>query len=363
MASPATILQALRSIQDPELERSIVDLDFITGIEIQDHKAAISLRLDTVDCPFVDEIITNIRQTVLQVEGISAVEVTLDTGAEMEALDKKDLPFGGIEHLNQAQKVVAVMSGKGGVGKSLVSGLLAVYLKRAGYRVGILDADITGPSIPKMFFAGRPEVAYTPRAILPAVSKSGIKVMSINLLLPNEDEAVVWRGPLVGRAIKQFWTDTLWGNLDFFIVDLPPGTSDAPLTVMQSLPMSGVLLVTSPQDLAGMVVRKAANMVRQIGIPILGLVENMSFFKAPDTGTVYEVFGTSHAEVTAQALDVPILARLPIDASVATRCDHGLVEECQMAEFEAVAEWIETITPGCRPPKMSDKAPQEKTTA
>jgi ATP-binding protein involved in chromosome partitioning len=358
MIEQSAIIQALHNVKDPELERDIVALHFISGIDLHKHKAVIHFQPDTLACPLLDWFVSEIKQAVLQVKGITEVEVILEAGADIEAPDRGELSFGGIEHLNQVQKVIAVMSGKGGVGKSLVSGLLAVYLKRAGYRVGVLDADITGPSIPKMFFEERPEVVHTPRAILPVVSKTGIKVMSVNLLLPKEDEAIIWRGPLVGRAIKQFWTDTLWGNLDFFIVDLPPGTSDAPLTVMQSLPMSGVLLVTSPQDLAGMVVRKAANMVHQIGIPILGLVENMSFFKAPDTGKEYEVFGPSHAEVTAQALMVPILARLPIDASIAMWCDQGKVEECQMPEFEAVAEWIETITPECQLPKMPAQAPQ-----
>lgn len=358
MLNEAAIIQVLRGVKDPELERDIVTLNFISGIDLQGSKVVIHFQPDILDCPFIDWFITEITQAVLQVEGVSEVEVILENDAGVKSPEKGDLPFGGIEQLNRVKKVIAVMSGKGGVGKSLVTGLLAIYLKKAGYRVGILDADITGPSIPKMFFEVRPEVAYTPRAILPVVSKTGIKVMSVNLLLPNEDEAVVWRGPLVGRAIKQFWTDTLWGDLDFFIVDLPPGTSDAPLTVMQSLPMSGVLLVTSPQDLAGMVVRKAANMVRQIGIPVLGLVENMSFFKAPDTGKEYEVFGPSHAEETALALSIPILARLPIDAGVAILCDNGKVEDCLMAEFEAVAEWIETVTPECQPPKMPAQAPQ-----
>lgn len=352
------IFQSLRTIQDPELERDIVDLGFITQVTVKANKAIIHFRPDTLACPFLDELIAKIKEAAAQVNGINEVEVQLDPVVQDEAPDRGDLPFGGIEKLNHAKKVIAVMSGKGGVGKSLVAGLLAIYLRKAGYRVGILDADITGPSIPKMFFETRPEVAYTPRAILPATTKSGIKVMSINLLLPREEDAVIWRGPLVGRAIKQFWTDTLWGNLDFFIVDLPPGTSDAPLTVMQSLPMSGVLLVTSPQDLAGMVVRKAANMAQQVGIPILGLIENMSFFKAPDTNKAYEVFGPSHAEKTAQDLHVPVIARLPIDASITTLCDQGRVEECRMTEFEAISEWIETIVPDCQPPKMPSQAPQ-----
>lgn len=352
MVEKSVIIQALQNVKDPEVERDIVALNFISGIDLQENKVVVHFQPDTLACPLLDWFIVEIKQAVLRIEGITEVEVISEAGIAVGIPERGELPFGGIEHLNRAQKVIAVMSGKGGVGKSLVTALLAVYLKRAGYRVGILDADITGPSIPKMFFEKRPEMAYTPRAILPVVSKSEIKVMSVNLLLPKEDEPVVWRGPLVGRVIKQFWTDTLWGNLDIFIVDLPPGTSDAPLTVMQSLPMSGVVLVTSPQDLAGMVVRKAASMVQQIGIPILGLVENMSFFKAPDTGKEYEIFGPSHAEVTAQALKVPILARLPMDARIAILCDAGKVEECQMPEFEAVSEWIEAVTPPCQPPKM-----------
>ncbi|NLI08678.1 MAG: Mrp/NBP35 family ATP-binding protein [Thermotogaceae bacterium] len=358
MVEQSAIIQALHNVKDPEMERDIVALHFVSGVDLHKNKAVVHFQPETLACPLLDWFVSEIKQAVLQVKGITEVEVVLEAAADREAPDKGELSFGGIEHLNHVQKVITVMSGKGGVGKSLVAGLLAVHLKRAGYRVGILDADITGPSIPKMFFEERPEMNYTPRAILPVVSKTGIKIMSVNLLLPNEDEAVVWRGPLVGRAIKQFWTDTLWGDLDFFIVDLPPGTSDAPLTVMQSLPMSGVLLVTSPQDLAGMVVRKAANMVHQIGIPVLGLVENMSFFKAPDTGKEYEIFGPSHAEVTAKALNIPILARLPIESSIAIQCDQGKVEECQMPEFEAVAEWIETVTPECQPPKMPAQAPQ-----
>jgi Mrp family chromosome partitioning ATPase len=356
MVKQTAIIQALQNIKDPELERDIVALNFIQEIDIQETKAVIHFQPDTKNCPFMEQFISEIQSTVLQIEGINEVQVIVEENQENGHLDSGILPFGGIEHLNHANKVIAVMSGKGGVGKSLVAGLLAVNLKRAGFCVGVLDADITGPSIPKMFFPERPVLTYTPRAILPPVTKTGIKIMSVNLLLPNEDEAVVWRGPLVGRAIKQFWTDTLWGDLDFLIIDLPPGTSDAPLTVMQSLPMSGVVLVTSPQDLAGMVVRKAASMVSQIGIPILGIVENMSYFKSPDTGKEYNVFGPSHAEVTSQLLKAPILARLPIDANIAMLCDQGKVELCQMAEFEAVMEWIKMAAPESQQPKMPTQA-------
>lgn len=345
------ILQALRSVKDPELKKDIVSLNFIADVKIEEGHVTVIFRPDTEKCPFLDQLTSEIKRVVLQVEGVQTVDVVIEKPEQGEP-EKSEEEFGGVQDLNHVKKVIAVMSGKGGVGKSLVTGLLAVTLRRKGYRVGILDADITGPSIPKMFFDGRPQVSYTPRAILPPVSSTGIKVMSINLLLENEEDAVIWRGPLVGRAIKQFWTDTLWADLDYFIVDLPPGTSDAPLTVMQSLPMSGILLVTSPQGLAGMVVRKAANMASQVGVPILGIVENMSFFKAPDTGNEYDIFGPSHVEETANALDIPVLARLPIDSNIAVLCDQGKVEEVQVPEFNPVVAWIEKVTPDCQLPKM-----------
>ena len=351
MVQKVAILQALRSVKDPELERDIVSLNFIADVKIEENNVIVYFRPDTAKCPLLDQFTAEIKRTVSQVEGVQKVDVVIEKPKQDEPV-KSEEQFGGVQDLNHVKKVIAVMSGKGGVGKSLVTGLLAVSLRRKGYRVGILDADITGPSIPKMFFAGRPEISYTPRAILPPVSSTGIKVMSINLLLKNDDDAIIWRGPLVAKAIKQFWTDTLWADLDYFIVDLPPGTSDAPLTVMQSLPMSGILLVTSPQGLAGMVVRKAANMATQIGVPILGIVENMSFFRAPDTGNEYEIFGPSHADETANALEIPVLARLPIDSNIAILCDQGKVEECQIPEFNAVTAWIEKVTPDCQLPKM-----------
>jgi len=245
---------------------------------------------------------------------------------------------GQAEDLNHVRHVIAVMSGKGGVGKSLVSSLLAVALRRDGHQVGLLDADITGPSIPKMFFPDGAQPGTTPMAILPAESRMGIKVMSINLLLESEDRAVIWRGPLIGRAIQQFWGDVLWGRLDYLVVDLPPGTSDASLTVMQSLPLSGVVLVTSPQDLAGMVVRKAAQMAQIMEVPILGLVENMSYFICPDTGKRYDIFGPSHAEQMALALGVPFLGRLPIDPEVARLCDLGRIEDYPAEAFVPIAQ-------------------------
>jgi Mrp family chromosome partitioning ATPase len=256
---------------------------------------------------------------------------------------------GAAEDLNHIRHVLAVMSGKGGVGKSLVSGLLAIALGREGYSVGILDADITGPSIPKMFIPEGARLGMGPMGPMPPKTKTGIRVMSVNLLLEQEDMAVIWRGPLVSSAIKQFWGDIFWGTLDYLVVDLPPGTSDASLTVMQSLPMSGIVLVSSPQDLAGMVVRKAANMARQMQTPILGLIENMSYFECPDTGRRHELFGPSHAEETAERIGVPFLGRLPMDPEVARLCDAGRIEDYGGEFFAPIARDLTQRTPEAQP--------------
>jgi Mrp family chromosome partitioning ATPase len=238
---------------------------------------------------------------------------------------------------NEISHVVAVLSGKGGVGKSSVAALLAVALRRRGMRVGVLDADITGPSIPRMFgLHQRPRTS--PLGILPVETGTGIKAMSINLLLQNEDQAVIWRGPLISNAIKQFWTEVAWGQLDVLVVDLPPGTSDASLTVMQSIPLSGVVLVTSPQDLAGMVVRKAASMVQRLGAPIIGLVENMSHITCPECGAEIQVFGPSQAMQTSSQLRVPLLGQLPLDPELACRCDAGEIEAYEANAFASLVK-------------------------
>jgi hybrid cluster-associated redox disulfide protein len=235
--------------------------------------------------------------------------------------------------------VVPVMSGKGGVGKSLVTALLALGLRRKNLRVGILDGDITGPSIPKLFGLTKPLVIEadpnaprTPQGnpqplMIPALSRSAIEVVSSNLLTDKEDTAMIWRGPILSGVIRQFYEQVLWSDLDFLLIDLPPGTSDAPLTVLQSLQIDGVVLVTMPQALATMIVRKAANLVHQMRKPILGVVENMSYFIAPDTGKKYEVFGPSYADRVAELAKAPVLARLPIDPLKALLADEGRVEE------------------------------------
>ena len=225
----------------------------------------------------------------------------------------------------KVRKVIGVVSGKGGVGKSLVSGELAVMLRRMGYRVGVLDADITGPSIPRMFGI-RDKALGDGEHIFPAETESGIEVMSINLMLEHDDSPVIWRGPVIAGAVKQFWEDVSWGELDVMVIDMPPGTGDVPLTVFQSIPLSGVVVVSTPQDLVGMIVRKAVNMASMMNIPVLGLIENMSYALCPDCGRRIELFGKSRIAQEAAELSLPVLAQLPFDAKAAQLCDEGNIE-------------------------------------
>jgi len=352
VTTEAQVRKALEGVMDPELHKSLIELGMVPQVTIDNDRVDITLALTTLGCPLKDQIVEDVKRAVGALEGVEAVEVAL---TEMTEEERRRIGIGvpqkgSVEDLNHIRHVIAVMSGKGGVGKSLVSGLLAIALRRQGHEVGILDADITGPSIPKMFFPNGARLGYSPMGPTPPQTKTGIRVMSINLLLDQEDQAVVWRGPLVSGAIKQFWGDIFWGNLDYLVVDLPPGTSDASLTVMQSLPMSGILLVSSPQDLAGMVVRKAANMAQQMHTPILGLIENMSYFECPDTGKRHDLFGPSHAEETARRLGVPFLGRLPIDPEIARLCDAGLIEEYAGEVFAPIARDLATGLPEARRP-------------
>ena len=237
------------------------------------------------------------------------------------------------------KKVIAVVSGKGGVGKSTVTSMMAVAMAREGKRVAVLDADITGPSAPTAFGVNECEGA-TDEGLYPAKSHTGIQIMSINLLLDNPGDPVVWRGPVIAGAVKQFWTDVIWEDVDYMFVDMPPGTGDVPLTVFQSLPIDGIIIVTSPQDLVSMIVTKAVKMANMMHIPVLGFVENYSYLKCPDCGKKIEVFGKSHLDKVAEEFGLPILARLPIDPKVAEAYDNGLMET---VATDAVAGVIEAI--------------------
>ena len=241
--------------------------------------------------------------------------------------------------LSNIKHVIAVVSGKGGVGKSTVTSMMAVAMNKLGYKTAILDADITGPSIPQAFGLHEPAVG-SDDGILPAVTKDGIKIMSINLLLPKETDPVVWRGPVVAGAVKQFWTDVCWGDVDYMFVDLPPGTGDVPLTVFQSLPINGVILVTSPQSLVSMIVSKAVNMAKMMDVPVYGFVENYSYFKCPDCGKTVEIFGKSRLSEIALEYSLPVLARLPIDPNTAQLCDEGKMEQVSLDGVMPAAELI-----------------------
>lgn len=241
---------------------------------------------------------------------------------------------------SSVKKVIAVVSGKGGVGKSLVTSSLACAMRRRGRSVGILDADITGPSIPKAFGLHERAVGCE-QGLYPVQTATGIGVMSLNLLTERETDPVVWRGPVIAGTVKQFWTDVIWGDVDYLFVDMPPGTGDVPLTVFQSLPVDGIIMVTSPQDLVSMIVTKAVKMAEMMHIPVLGLVENYSYFQCPDCGKQHAVFGESHIAQVAQELGLEVLARLPIDPAVAAACDAGAVETMPVNYLDAVAERLD----------------------
>jgi len=238
------------------------------------------------------------------------------------------------------KKVIAVVSGKGGVGKSTVTSMLAVAMSKKGKRVGVLDADITGPSVPTAFGVTECQGA-TQDGLYPAVTKGGIQIMSINLLLDNDTDPVVWRGPVIAGAVKQFWTDVIWEDVDYLFVDMPPGTGDVPLTVFQSLPVDGIVIVTSPQDLVSMIVSKAVKMANMMHVPVLGFVENYSFLQCPDCGKRIDVFGKSKLDEIAESFDLPVLARLPIDPAVAESCDNGLMEQVNTEAMDNAISAIE----------------------
>ena len=238
------------------------------------------------------------------------------------------------------KKVIGIVSGKGGVGKSFVTASLACAMQKAGYKVGIMDADITGPSIPKMLGVHGPAMG-TDQGVYPVEAANGVKVMSINLLVEDEEAPVVWRGPVIAGAVKQFWTDVIWGDLDYLFVDMPPGTGDVPLTVFQSLPIDGIIVVASPQELVSMIVEKAVKMANMMNVPILGLVENMSYFVCPDCGKKHNIFGESHIDEIAERYNTKVLAKLPIDSDLAKCVDEGRVELFEGNYLDDAAQEIE----------------------
>jgi Mrp family chromosome partitioning ATPase len=329
MTTTEKVYQGLRQVMHPEIKRNLVELGMIKDVAVQDGCVRVSLALPFKEIPAKDGLVRGVQEAVKKLDSSYQVEVEL-------------------VEMSQQERAAFMTASEGGPKPAQAENQIAVTLNRQGKQVGVLDADITGPSIPYMFGLHEPP-AMLPTGIVPVTTKTGIEVMSINLLLPNEDDAVIWRGPLVGNTIKQFWTDVLWGDLDYLILDLPPGTSDASLTVMQSIPLSGVVLITSPQDLAGMVVRKAARMAQQMGTPILGLVENMSYVLCPKCGEQIEVFGPSQAMRTARQLGTPLLGQLPLDPELARLCDAGKIETYTSALLEPIVQHV------------IEHAPQQKT--
>ncbi len=311
MATEEQVRESLEQVIVPGVMRSLNGLNLVRQVTTSDQEVKITLASSALNAETQEWIRSKTKAVVEKLAEVNKVEI--------EFIEAKPAELTQIGH------IIAVMSGKGGVGKSLVASLAAIALKRQGYEVGILDADLTGASIPKMFgIIARPTGSDT--GILPVLSRSGIELMSINLLLPQEDDAVIWRGPLISNTIKQFWEDVLWGKLDYLVIDLPPGTADAPLTVLQSFPISGVIIVFTPQDLTAMIVRKAVNMAQKMGKPVLGVVENMSYLYVPEIDKRIELFGRSRGEEMAQAARAPLLGQLPLDPELAKLCDQGNIE-------------------------------------
>ncbi|MFL7891658.1 MAG: P-loop NTPase [Anaerolineales bacterium] len=359
--SKSEIYQCLTKVLHPEIpSHNLVELGMIHDVIVEESQVVVMLALPSLDAPIKPELITAICHAVANLEDGLETDVRV---IEMNEVQRSAFQSAVREEMKVSPKrgvsvkeIIAVMSGKGGVGKSSVAGLLAVSLSRRALRIGVLDADITGPSIPKLFGAHQlPEGGL--EGIFPIESRMGIKLISINLLLPDEDQPVVWRGPLISRAIQQFWSDIIWGDLDVLVVDLPPGTSDASLTVMQSLPLNGVILVTSPQELAGMVVRKAANMANGLGVRIFGLVENMSYILCPDCGTRIALFGPSQAENTARAIGTPLIGHLPLDPQLSILCDQGEIEAYYSQDFEQISDRVIELTQ-LQEMKLDDKQEQ-----
>ncbi len=346
MPTTDQVMQALSRVHDPELGRDLVSLNMVRNLLIEDEAISFTLQLTIPGCPLKDHMAKEAREALMALPGVKIVNINFGSMTEDErkqVLNNRKRSLPKLNTMNKIERVFSVMSGKGGVGKSSVTAMLAVEFARQGHKVGILDADITGASIPKLFGLPPGGLRGGDLGILPAITPSGIRIISSNLMLKEEDTSVAWRGPLIAGMIEKFWNDVLWGRLDYLLVDLPPGTSDATITVMQNLPVNGVMLVTTPQELSGLVVRKAAHLLNRLDIPILGIVENMSYFRCPGCEQEYAIFGPSHAEQLAIDFNTPLVARLPIDPDIAQLCDQGKVEQIQIPEISALADQFAEI--------------------
>src|SRR5467141_2175314 len=338
-------MERLKGVLDPEIGRSIVDLNMVRDITVDEGNVTVKIALTVAHCPLAKTLQTDVENAVRKLGDVRSIKVdtTTMTRKELEdlklklksaatpSISPKDAgKIGpGIERLGRRgiRSIIAIISGKGGVGKSFVTSALASELRRRGYEVGVLDADLTGPSIAKVLgVAGKP-VKGLNGGIIPLKTRSGIKVMSINSVLDDPSMPVIWRGPIVNSVIRQLYWDVEWGDLHYLLVDLPPGTSDAPLTVFQSLPLDGVIVVSSPQALASMIVTKAVNMAKKMNVPILGLVENMSYLTCPSCGEKVNLFGEPNGENLALGLGLPFLGAIPLDPAIARLSDQGKIED------------------------------------
>jgi Mrp family chromosome partitioning ATPase len=353
------VIDSLRNVLDPEIGISIVDLDMVRDISIEGEDVKVTIALTVAHCPLAKTLQSDVEKalrTTGQVKTV-IVETTAMSKAELEQLriklQKKAAPTSqaaktgigpGIERLGKRdiRSIIAVVSGKGGVGKSFVTSILACELRRHGYEVGILDADLTGPSIAKIFGLNDRPTKSPSGGIVPVQTKTGIKVMSINLVLDDPGMPVIWRGPIVNSVIRQLYWDVEWGPLHYLLVDLPPGTSDAPLTVFQSLPLDGVVVVSSPQDLASMIVTKAVNMAKKMNAELLGLVENMSGLTCPHCGETIEVYGEPQGEKLSKELGIPFLGSIPLDPTIASKSDQGRIEDYQSPAAQTVTDKLRT---------------------
>jgi Mrp family chromosome partitioning ATPase len=363
VVSKEEVMASLRDVMDPELHISIVNLQMVKKVDVQGDNVKLLIALTVGGCPLSKTISDDVQKAVGKIHGVKAVDVetTVMTKQELEQLRTqiksrmsgqtsqatKDSMPPGINRLERKgiRNVLAIMSGKGGVGKSFVTSFLAVQLSKLGYKVGILDADITGPSIAKMFGLKGPLSVTHDKHVLPAITRTGIKVVSMNLILEEPQMPVIVRGPIVNSVIRQMFQDIEWGELHFLLVDLPPGTSDAPLTVFQSLPLQGVIVVTTPQDLALMVVGKAINMAKTLSeqiasVKILGLIENMSYAVCPHCGEKWEIFGHSKAQDATKKAGIPYLGSVPIDPEIARLADEGDIEDYSNSLFEDVTRSV-----------------------
>ena len=338
---------------DPEIHMNIIELNMVKDVKINESKIDILIALTVAGCPLADTIKKDVRNELMKFEEVNEVnvETTVMTKEELDGLkitvqknrgteQSQDKLISKLEK-KRNENLIAVVSGKGGVGKSSITAILASELKRSGHNVGILDADVTGPSIAKIFGVTK-RLIKGKNGIIPAETESGLKLISVNLMLDNPEMPTIWRGPIINNLIRQLYTDVDWGDIDYLLIDLPPGTGDAPLTVFQSLPLSGIVLVSTPQDLSKMIVSKSANMAKMLKISVLGLIENMSYLNCKHCGEKNFILGESKSEEFAERLGTELIARLPFETDIAELCDAGKIEEYQNKEISNTVEKIKS---------------------